>query len=148
MNDLAPIQALSPDVERVLVQLVEARHRTGKDTVQIEKRLGPDEYPRVILSAKMSSYCSTAIGSVRVERTYRNRDEACSLDDLEIRTACAYYLHLNSVDDLNAVEKAVRAPTPKAWSFITLLDRMNRESMPPPASLVPIKDCNPKKEVT
>ena len=116
---------ISGDVRRMLME-IEAR--CDKERVfELEKFVGFDrhghpDYPKIVLRIKNSGY-GGYVGSVKVQQTSTNHsDFVGSLQDLDVRTACEYYLRLNSADAVDAVEKVLRAPAPKAWALITLLD--------------------------
>lgn len=130
MNALVPSAPaeVAPRIRDMLAQLEEAR-KSGKQRVEVSKYVGYDRdgnpcYPKVTLRAEIGAY-GQPVASVRVQQTAANwHDFAGTLCDLDVRTACEYYLRLDSVEALDAVEKVMRAPTPKAWAMITLLDRM------------------------
>jgi hypothetical protein len=120
---------VSLDVRRMLTE-IDARCRKER-AFEVEKlvgfgRDGNPDYPKVVLRIERSGY-GGYIGAVRVQQTATNRsDFAGSLQNLDVRTACEYYMRLNSADAVDAVEKVLRAPAPKAWALITLLDTIAR----------------------
>lgn len=130
MNALVPSApaAVAPSVLEVLAEL-ENERKAGKRVVEVSKMVGFDrngypDYPKITLRAEIGAY-GQPIASVRVQQTASNwSDFAGTLKDLDVRTAAEYYLRLNSVDAIDAVERVLKAPTPKAWALITLLDRM------------------------
>ena len=132
MNALVPSApaAVAPQVRALIAELENAKAR-GDRRVEVSKFVGYDRdgnpsYPKITLVAEMGSY-GRPIASVKVQQTHDNwSDFAGTLRDLDVRTACEYYLRLNSADAVDAVEKVLKAPTPKAWALITLLDRMNQ----------------------
>lgn len=109
---------------------IDARYRKER-AFEVEKLIGFDrngspDYPKVVLRVAPSGYGGYT-GSVKVQQTSANHsDFAGSLQDLDVRTACEYYMRLNSADAVDAVEKVLKAPTPKAWALITLLDTVAR----------------------
>jgi hypothetical protein len=112
--------------------LMEVDDRCRKERAfEVEKLVGFDragnpDYPKVVLRIEPSGYGGYT-GSVKVQQTATNHsDFAGSLRDLDVRTACEYYMRLNSADAVDAVEKVLKAPTPKAWALITLLDTVTR----------------------
>lgn len=131
MNALVP--SAPADISReVRSMLTEIDARCCKErAVELEKLVGFDrngnpDYPKVVLRIEKSGY-GGYIGSVKVQQTRTNRsDFAGSLQNLDVRTACEYYMRLNSADAVDAVEKVIRAPAPKAWALITLLDAVAR----------------------
>lgn len=130
MNALVPSApaAVSPQVTGLIAELEAARKR-GDRRVEVSKFVGFDRdgqpsYPKITLVAEMGSY-GQPVASVKVQQTQSNwNDFVGTLRDLDVRTACEYYLRLGSAEAVDAVEKVLRAPTPKAWALITLLDRM------------------------
>ena len=130
MNALVPSapEAVAPGVRDVLAELEDA-HKAGKRVVEVSKLVGFDrdgrpDYPKITLRAEIGAY-GEPIASVKVQQSASNwSDFAGTLKDLDVRRAAEYYLRLNSADAVDAVERVLRASTPKAWAFITLLDRM------------------------
>ena len=115
---------------RQLLEDIEKRAEGGGPVV-LEKLVGFDrngnpDYPKVVLRIEPSGYGGYT-GSVKVQQTATNHsDFVGSLRALDVRTACEYYMRLNSADAVDAVEKVLKAPTPKAWALITLLDTVAR----------------------
>jgi len=132
MNALVPSApaAVTPQVRALITELENAKAR-GDRRVEVSKFVGYDRdgnpsYPKITLVAEMGSY-GRPVASVKVQQTQDNwSDFAGTLRDLDVRTACEYYLRLNSADAVDAVEKVLKAPTPKAWALITLLDTVAR----------------------
>lgn len=132
MNALIPSApaAVAPQVRALITELEDARKR-GDRRVEVSKFVGYDRdgkpsYPKITLVAELGSY-GRPVASVKVQQTQSNwNDFAGTLRDLDVRTACEYYLRLNSADAVDAVEKVLKAPTPKAWALITLLDTVAR----------------------
>lgn len=132
MNPLVPSAPaqIAPRVGELLAKLEDARS-TGTNRVELAKFVGFDRdgnpsYPKIVLTAEMGAY-GRPVASVKVQQTrYNTGDFAGSLQDLDVRTAAEYYLRLDSVEAVDAIEKVIRAPSPKAWAFITLLDRMQQ----------------------
>lgn len=130
MNSLVPTapSAVSKQAQDLICELERARS-SGDRRVELSKFVGLDrngdpDYPKVTIKAEIGGY-GQPIASVIVRQTASNySDFAGTLRDLDVRTACEYYLRLDSVEAIDAVEKVLRAPTPKAWALITLLDRM------------------------
>lgn len=130
MNALVPSapDAIDRKIQTEVAELENAARKRAFG-VEVSKLIGFDrngmpDYPKVTLRAEINGY-GQPVASVKVQQTSTNRsDWPGTLKDLDIRTAYEYYLRLNSVDAVDAVEKVMRAPSPKAWAFITLLDRM------------------------
>lgn len=130
MNALVPSApaTVAPQVRALITELENARER-GDRRVEVSKFVGFDRngqpsYPKITLRAEIGAY-GQPIASVKVQQTQSNwNDFVGTLRDLDVRTACEYYLRLSSAEAVDAVEKVLRAPTPKAWALITLLDRM------------------------
>ena len=130
MNALVPSApaAVAPQVRALITELENARER-GDRRVEVSKFVGFDRdgqpsYPKITLRAEIGAY-GQPVASVKVQQTQSNwNDFVGTLRDLDVRTACEYYLRLSSAEAVDAVEKVLRAPTPKAWALITLLDRM------------------------
>lgn len=126
----APAEIL-PSVRTMVDELEKAAKERPWKGVELWKLVGqgkdgkPD-YPKITLRAEINGY-GQPVASVTVQQTATNHhDFAGSLEDLDVRTACEYYIRLNSADAVDAVEKVIRAPTPRAWAFITLLDTVAR----------------------
>lgn len=140
MNPLVPSAPSAVDIQtrRAIADLVERCERERR--FEVSKlvgfdRYGSPDYPKVTLRIEPGGY-GNYVGAVLVQQTCTNRSEfAGSLKDLDVRTAYEYYCRLNSADAVDAIEKVMRAPTPKAWALITLLDRMTQ------------MDCNKEIEV-
>ena len=117
---------VSLEAQRLVAAL---KPQDGRSYAEVSKFVGHDasgkpDYPKITLRAAVSAY-GQPVASVRVQQTRSNySDFAGSLEDLDVRTAAEYYMRLDSVDAVDAVEKVLKAPTPKAWALITLLDRM------------------------
>ena len=130
MNALVPTapSAVSKQVADLVGELERTR-RGGDRRVELSKFVGVDrygnpDYPKVTIRAEIGGY-GQPIASVTVRQTASNySDFVGTLTDLDVRTACEYYLRLDSAEAIDAVEKVLRAPSPKAWALITLLDRM------------------------
>lgn len=130
MNPLVPSapNAVDAQTSRAVADLVERCKRERR--FEVSKLVGFDrhgspDYPKITLRITPGGY-GNPVGAVLVQQTSSNRsDFAGSLRDLDVLTAYEYYCRLDSVDAVDAVEKVMRAPTPKAWALITLLDRMS-----------------------
>jgi len=130
VNALVPSAPAEIDLEtQKLVAELDNAARKRAWGVKVSKLVGYDrnglpDYPQVTLEAGVGAY-GQPVASVKVQQTRTNSsDFAGTLKDLDVRTAVEYYTRLNSADAIDAVEKVMRAPTPKAWALITLLDRM------------------------
>lgn len=128
MNALVPSAPAHVD-HKVRHLLETLTPKEGARYAEVSKLVGFDrsgnpDYPKVTLRAEMGAY-GQPVASVRVQQTASNySDFVGSLKDIDVRTAAEYYMRLNSAEAIDAVEKVMRAPTPKAWALITLLDRM------------------------
>jgi len=114
-----------------LVAEIEKAGAAGRRSFEVEKfvgfsRDGHRDYPKVVLRAEFGPYCQpvASVTIYRTRRSYRNDAAVGSLGDLDVRVACEYYLQLDSVEALDAVEKAMCASTPRALAFIALLGQL------------------------
>lgn len=128
MNPLVPTapMVIGPAVRELMESVAAHSHGSYAEVSKLVgfDRDGNPDYPKVTLRVAQGGY-GQPVGSVLIQQTSSNRsDFAGSLKDLDVRTAAEYYMRLNSADAVDAVEKVMRAPTPKAWALITLLDRM------------------------
>ena len=119
-----------PGVRALLAELEKAR-AAGRSRFEVSRFVGYDrdgrpDYPEVRLRIEMGGY-GGPVGSVGIRRTRTayDYDFPGSLDYLDPSVACAYYLGLDSVEALDAVEKVLRAPTPKALALIALLGQLS-----------------------
>ena len=114
------------EAQRLIAAL---KPQDGRSYAEVSKFVGHDagggpDYPKITLRARVNGY-GQPVASVRVQQTRSNdSDFAGSLEDLDVRTAAEYYMRLDSTAAVDAVEKVLKAPAPKAWALITLLDRM------------------------
>lgn len=112
----------------LLAELAKARAENRR-LFEVEKFVGMDrqgkpDYPKVILRAQIGYY-GQPVASVSIRRTRTAyTDFIGSLKDLDVRVACAYYVKLDSVEAIDAVEKVLHAPTPKAIALVALLDSL------------------------
>lgn len=117
---------------RELVAEIEKARATGQRSFEVEKFVGFDrdghrDFPKVVLRAELGPY-GQPVASVSIYRTRSAHDAFTgSLRDLDVRVACEYYLKLDSVEALDAVEKVIHAPTPKAIALIALLGQLKPE---------------------
>jgi len=118
----------TPGVHELIAKVEQAK-ADNRRVFEIEKFVGFDrdgrpDYPKVTLRAALDTY-GQPIASVSIRRTGTSySDFVGSLKDLDVRVACEYYLRLDSVEALDAVEKVLQAPTPKALALIALLGQL------------------------
>ena len=119
----------TPGVHELMAKVEQAKAE-NRNVFEIEKfvgfnRNGRPDYPKVTLRAALNTY-GQPIASVSIRRTGTSYNDAFvgSLKDLDVRVACEYYLRLDSVEALDAVEKVLQAPTPKALALIALLGQL------------------------
>jgi hypothetical protein len=122
---------------RELVAEIEKAQATGRRSFEVEKFVGFDrdgrpDFPKVVLRAEIGPY-GQPVASVKIYRTRTAYHDAAtgSLGDLDVRVACEYYLKLDSAEALDAVEKVMHAPTPKAIALIALLGQLRPEQPEP-----------------
>ena len=143
-----------PEVRALLAELEKTR-AAGHSRFEVSRFVGYDrngcpDYPEVRLRIETGGY-GCPVGSVGIRRTGTTHayDFAGSLDNLDPSVACAYYLSLNSVEALDAVEKVLRAPTPKALALIALLDQLTGPKRTDPAAgAIPIESKTQEITIT
>ena len=130
MNELVP--SAPHDIDDGVAKTVLNLENAAKGRaigVEMSKLVGFDregmpDYPKVTLRVEMGAY-GNPVASIKVQQTATNHNDwPGSLKDLDVRSAYEYYMRLDSAEAVDAIEKVVRAPAPRAWAFITLLDRM------------------------